>query len=405
MIATHDPWLVALSLIVAIQGAYVGLSLAVHIGTAVGDRRRLLFVGATISLALAIWTMHFVGMLAMRLPTPVDYLVFPTLLSFLVCIVVVGAAVFAVSAGPPTAIRLAAAAIFMGSGIASMHYIGMTALHTSVHLDQAPRFVVAGVAVGIVASALGLWLAAGREGRPRLLVSASAFGLAIAGMHYTAMAGMTLLSHDNAMSDAPAISTDRLAVVVVVVAFVGFAGFLLTLMPDGSGVRTYAGSKDVAPSTLPAEAELGLSQATLVDGNPADASEKRAEATQAVDFGLLPSQIVRHLPVQRDGRMHFLPLNDIVAIHANAHYTYVFEGTSKLFCSLSISDIERRLDTTRFVRVHRSHIINIERTVAIRRTKEGRIIELAAKNRYSVPVSGSRYSKLKSRFGTLIGSS
>src|SRR5713101_2911619 len=130
MPVTHGPWLVALSIIVAIQGAYVGLSLAVQVAAAGGFRRRLLLAGAAISLAVAIWAMHFVGMLAARLPFPVDFLVFPTLLSFLVCVIVVGIAVFAISAGTPSApasaLRLAAAAIFMGIGIAAMHYIGMT---------------------------------------------------------------------------------------------------------------------------------------------------------------------------------------------------------------------------------------------------------------------------------------
>jgi NO-binding membrane sensor protein with MHYT domain len=131
MQVTHEPWLVALSLIVAIQGAFVGLSLAVQVGGSTGLRRRLLLAGAAFSLAVAIWSMHFVGMLATRLPFPVDYLVFPTLLSFLVCVLVVGAAVFAVSAGPPTGVRLATAATAMGAGIASMHYVGMSALHAS----------------------------------------------------------------------------------------------------------------------------------------------------------------------------------------------------------------------------------------------------------------------------------
>jgi len=54
MPVTHEPWLVALSVLVAIQGAYVGLSLAVQVGAAVGLRRRLLLAGAAISLAVAI---------------------------------------------------------------------------------------------------------------------------------------------------------------------------------------------------------------------------------------------------------------------------------------------------------------------------------------------------------------
>ena len=102
MPVTHEPWLVALSFVVAVQGAYVGLALALQIGAASGVHRRLLLAAASVSLAVAIWAMHFVAMLAARLPLPVDYLVFPTLLSFLVCVIVVGVAVFAVSAGPLT---------------------------------------------------------------------------------------------------------------------------------------------------------------------------------------------------------------------------------------------------------------------------------------------------------------
>src|SRR5215469_2002600 len=176
----HEPWLVVLSLLVAIQGAYVGLSLAVQVGEAVGMRRRLLLAGAAISLAVATWSMHFVAMLAVRLPFAVDYLVFPTLLSFLVCVIVVGIAVFAISAGRLTALRLSAAAIFMGTGIATMHYIGMAALHASAHLEHAPSRVVASIAIGIAASGLALWLAGGKRGRPPLILSAAALGMAIA---------------------------------------------------------------------------------------------------------------------------------------------------------------------------------------------------------------------------------
>ena len=51
MRVTHEPWLVALSIVVAIQGAYVGLSLAVQVAEAAGVRRRLLLAGAALSLA------------------------------------------------------------------------------------------------------------------------------------------------------------------------------------------------------------------------------------------------------------------------------------------------------------------------------------------------------------------
>ena len=90
MPVSYEAWLVLLSIVMAIQGSYVALSLSLQIPEATGTRRRLLLAGATVSFAVAIWTMHFVGMLAMRLPFQVDYLVLPTLLSFLVCAIVVG---------------------------------------------------------------------------------------------------------------------------------------------------------------------------------------------------------------------------------------------------------------------------------------------------------------------------
>jgi NO-binding membrane sensor protein with MHYT domain len=192
MPVTHERWLVALSLLVAIQGAYVGLSLAVQVASNTGLRRRLLLAGAAFSLALAVWSMHFVGMLAARLPFPVDYLVLPTLLSFLVCVIVVGGAVLLIGTGPLTLARLAMSACLMGGGIFSMHYIGMAALHASAHMVHAPFHVAASMAVAIAASGLALWLAAGRSGGLPLALSATAFGLAISGMHYTAMAGLTL---------------------------------------------------------------------------------------------------------------------------------------------------------------------------------------------------------------------
>ena len=192
MQVSYEPWLVLLSVVMAIQGGYVGLSLAVQVGDATALRRRLLLAGAAFSMALGIWTMHFIGMLAAVLPFPVDYLVFPTLLSFLVCVIVVGIGVYATSTGPLTPLRLILSSCLTGVGVFSMHYIGMTALDGSARMVNDPVFVVGSLAIAIAASALALWLAAGRGKQPPMVLSAIAFGIAVSGLHYTAMAGMTL---------------------------------------------------------------------------------------------------------------------------------------------------------------------------------------------------------------------
>jgi hypothetical protein len=241
------------------------------------------------------------------------------------------------------------------------------------------------MAVAIGASGLALWLAAGRGGRPPLLLSATAFGVAISGMHYTAMAGLTLYPHAPA-STAPTLSSDLLAIVVAVVAFLVSVVFLLFLVPDRSGEAEPARLSGASPAgDAASDADIGQGTYAPLGG-----------------AGAPPRRLARHLPIERDGVTHFVAVDQVVAVHANAHYTYIFDGTAKLFCPLAIGDVEARLDTNRFVRVHRSHIVNIERVVGLKRAGDSGLVELAAADRYSVPVSRSRVGWLKSRIGARV---
>ncbi|HTC06667.1 MAG TPA: MHYT domain-containing protein, partial [Xanthobacteraceae bacterium] len=355
MPVTYETWLVLLSIVMAIQGAYVGLSLAVQIGEATGMRRRLLLAGAAFSLAVAIWTMHFVGMLAARMPFQVDYLVFPTLLSFLVCVIVVGAAVYATSSGPLTLLRLTLSACLMGGGIFTMHYIGMSALSASAYMVHDRYYVAASMAIAIAASGLALWLATGRGGRPPLILSAIAFGIAVSGMHYTAMEGLALLPFASSSAGAPALSTDLLAIIVAVVAFCLSGIFLLILVPDPARAAVNPVAIDASIATMPAQIAAepaAISAATQNSrGNGHDASPEFGRGTYGPLGGAgAPRRFARHLPIERDGGTHFVAVDDVVAIHANAHYTYIFNGNDKLFCPLAIGDVESRLDKERFVR-------------------------------------------------------
>ena len=103
------------------------------------------------------------------------------------------------------------------------------------------------------------------------------------------------------------------------------------------------------------------------------------------------------LPIERDGVLQTIDIADIVAVHANAHYTYVSNGTSNLFCSLSITEVEERLDPHFFMRVHRSHIINLDHINAIRKSLDSGIAEMAGPLRQAVPVSRTKLAELKKR--------
>src|SRR5262249_42161145 len=101
MVVTHEPWIVALSVLVAVQGSFVGLKIMLGLPDASsGGRRRFLLAGAAVTLAVAIWSMHFVGMLAVRSSVRIDFLLFPTIVSLLLCVLVVGLAVYLASTAP-----------------------------------------------------------------------------------------------------------------------------------------------------------------------------------------------------------------------------------------------------------------------------------------------------------------
>jgi diguanylate cyclase len=190
----YNHWLVALSLAVAMVVSYTALRLASRVA---GSERRgariWLGIGA-IAMGVGIWSMHFVGMLAFNLPITLAYDVATTLASLAVAIVVSGFALAITSGGRLTVPRLAGAAVFMGSGIAAMHYMGMAAITVLPGISYDPFLVAFSVLIAITASFVALWLFFQlREGNSLLqqvkrIAAAVVMGLAISGMHYTGMA-------------------------------------------------------------------------------------------------------------------------------------------------------------------------------------------------------------------------
>ena len=86
---------------------------------------------------------------------------------------------------------------------------------------------------------------------------------------------------------------------------------------------------------------------------------------------------------------------DIFSVHANAHYTYVFNGREDIFCPLSIGEIIERLPPDIFSRVHRSYIVNIQRVTRLKRAGDNGVADLDSPVRRSVPVSRSRLPQLR----------
>lgn len=151
MFEGHDPYLVALSVAIAILGGYTGFALAARIRKH-GVSNRVLLASAAAFLAVGIWTMHFVGMLAAPLPPDTVYLVLPTIISFVICALVVGISLFFVSIGEPSLKRVASSAVLLGVGIASMHYVGIHGLAGPFTIEHDGSMVVLAILIAIVAA-------------------------------------------------------------------------------------------------------------------------------------------------------------------------------------------------------------------------------------------------------------
>jgi PAS domain S-box-containing protein len=191
---SHHPILVTLSILIAILASYTALDLARQISASDGASRRLWLAGGALVMGIGIWSMHFVGMLAFRLPIPVAYDGPVTLVSLLVAIAASALALGLAARGQMSRASWLVGGVIMGCGIAAMHYIGMMAMRMAATMRHDPLWVAISVVIAVAASLAALQLAfrlRGAQGGRALglrLASALAMGFAIAAMHYTGMA-------------------------------------------------------------------------------------------------------------------------------------------------------------------------------------------------------------------------
>ena len=193
LIGTYSPTLVIISLCVAILASYTALDLTERIATAKGRAVHLWTAGGAFAMGIGVWSMHFIGMLAFKLPIELGYDVSLTLLSLLIGILSSGFALWLVSQPRLPAWQLAFGALVMGAGISAMHYTGMAAMRMQPGIDYDPTLFGASLLIAVGASGAALWIAFRlRQHSPYVILirggAAVIMGMAIVGMHYTAMA-------------------------------------------------------------------------------------------------------------------------------------------------------------------------------------------------------------------------
>src|SRR4051812_16619875 len=186
---THDATLVVLSVLIAAVASYTALDLAGRIQAARAWTSHLWLSTAAIVMGGGIWSMHFVAMLAFSMPgMEVQYDLGLTLLSLALPVLVTGIGFF-VNRSNQGRMALVLSGLLMGIGIVGMHYTGMAAMQMPADLSYQGLWVGISVLIAIGASVIALWLAFRRTGHRQKLAAAVAMGLAISGMHYAAMQG------------------------------------------------------------------------------------------------------------------------------------------------------------------------------------------------------------------------
>ena len=193
--------LVALSFLIAALGSYVALLAAAGIRAETQDgeiRIGYIVIGAVAMGGVGIWSMHFIGMLAQNLPFEVGYQVGLTILSFVVAAGFSGWAFWYVGRDRFTFLRCLVGGCAAGFGVASMHYVGMSAARMPAVLLWNLPLVVLSVLIAVIAATAALWLAFNTQNERQRIGAAILMAIAVCGMHYTgAAAGAVICTTPN----------------------------------------------------------------------------------------------------------------------------------------------------------------------------------------------------------------
>ncbi|HXA76515.1 MAG TPA: MHYT domain-containing protein [Candidatus Acidoferrales bacterium] len=155
---TYDHRLVALSVLIATLASYAALDLSSRVAAARGRVQFAWLFGGAAAMGTGIWSMHYIGMLAFSLPIPVLYDWPTVLLSLLAAVFASAISLFVVSRQRMGLVAALAGSGVMGVGIATMHYTGMEAMRLSAMCHYSPFLVALSVVLAILISLVALWL-------------------------------------------------------------------------------------------------------------------------------------------------------------------------------------------------------------------------------------------------------
>lgn len=214
---SYNATLVAFSYFIAVLASYTALTLGGRIHESRGKARSVWMLGGACSMGIGIWSMHFVAMLALHLPIEVKYDTKLVLLSIFFAILASGIALSVTDGKRLTWRRLAIGSLFMGAGIASMHYTGMAAMRMNADRHYDPLWFTVSILVAVLVSAAALAITfklkgAGDAKGALLKISAGlVMGAAVAGMHYTGMYATSFVAHHHGTPTSEGLNASLMA--------------------------------------------------------------------------------------------------------------------------------------------------------------------------------------------------
>ncbi len=254
--------LVLLSVLVAMIGSFAALTHAQRMRESAGRAATLWMLAGGCTLGVAIWAMHFIGMLALHLPIPVAFDQTLTGLSLIPAIAAALLGFWMLREREVGYLRIAASACLMGSGISLMHYTGMSALKMSPALSCDPLVFALSVLIAVVGcwGALLMMYQGERVKLPcmlRFVLGSVVMGGAISGMYYTAMSGVQIPLGSRSLAGVSRIEPHLMSILISSTVLLWFGGGILASYFD----------RRIARNSALALASLGEAYEQLLEQN------------------------------------------------------------------------------------------------------------------------------------------
>jgi signal transduction histidine kinase len=224
--ATFDIRLIILSVAIAIIGSCIALDIAEQISIASGRARIWWLLGGATTLGISIWVMHFTAILSYKLPIRVDYDYTIVMISMIVAIVGSGIGFFIITRSSIVGwLMLFAGSIFIGSAVIGMHFTAMSSLIVTAKQLHNPKLFILSSVLAIGASFVGLSLTFYKQisvpVEVRKVSGALLMGIAICGMHYIAILGVSFrMVNSLAVSKVASVDNTPLVIAISVAALI-----------------------------------------------------------------------------------------------------------------------------------------------------------------------------------------